>query len=560
MRLRLLSAWGSPLVPAGSRSGHPQRRWRRFRGGHGVSDVVATILLLSLTVVLFAALFTFVTRFPAPPAQDANQFQASVILGSSGTAITGVRILQDGGPSVPRTDSVYLTSSKIVSDWQFSQSGGVPVAWGTNNASGGWNFGQYWTTTFKTTIAVPANITIFIVSQTTLLYQTVVPGGGPNVAPLLTSTYTVPAVPAVGSAFQIVALVSGNTSGLALNVSLAEIPGLPTSVQTMHPYGTGEWVYNASGTTTTAGTYLAFIQGVNSTGGTVSGEVTVTLSGPSSGGGGGSSGVSVTTGISPLQQPVPQGPSSASYYLWATVTYTGSMTKVPVYVNFTVSQVPVGRVTPTAFNTTVTGQTGTTVSGPGSVTVYSKTAFGAWLLNSTITLLAQAHLVGVGTGNGTDTFASPPAPQVNGLVYLTTSSTGAFPSENSFSHTCTASTCPYLFVSVWDNFTAAEAGPTTVNVTGTVTTNASCTSCQATYTVGSTKITLGTTCAGGAAGQSCTSTSPVTPSGNRWTPPGGSHLVANTVFTIRLWLTVTAFNGNTQIIGYIYDTFTATAT
>jgi len=39
-----------------------------------VSDVVATILLLALTVTLFASIFAFVTSFPSPPAQNSNQF------------------------------------------------------------------------------------------------------------------------------------------------------------------------------------------------------------------------------------------------------------------------------------------------------------------------------------------------------------------------------------------------------------------------------------------------------------------------------------------------------
>jgi len=243
--------------------------------------VVATILILALTVVLFAALFAFVSRFPAPPAQTVNQFQATAL--KTGTAITGLNILQEGGPAVPSTDRVYLVSTRASADWQFNQANGIPVAWGIGNTSSGWATGVYWSTTFGTSVKLPANITVYILSSTQLLYSGVVPGAPLNVPPTLTSTYTVPGTIAVGAAFQIVALVSGNTANLTVNVSLAEVPGLSTSIQTMHPMGGGEWVYNVtSGSTTTAGTYLAYVQGANTTGSTIAGSVTITITGSSS--------------------------------------------------------------------------------------------------------------------------------------------------------------------------------------------------------------------------------------------------------------------------------------
>jgi len=306
-------AVASATVPfGGSRPHRLGRRRRSARGRRGVSDVIATILILALTVVLFASLFAFVSAFPSAPAQDVNQFQASVIntvttgsgtyCGPSGTTklsstgVCGVTILQDGGPTVPNSDRVYLASTRSSTNWQFSQASGVFVGWGDGNASGGWQTGQYWTELFATPIKVPTNITIYIVSATQLLYSGVVPGASPNLPPVLTSAYTVPATPAVGAAFQVVALVSGNVVNLSVNISLSEIPGLPSAVKTMAPNGTGEWVYNvSSGLTTTNGTYLAFIQGVNASGATISGSVSVTLT--STGGGGSSPSASVT--ISP---------------------------------------------------------------------------------------------------------------------------------------------------------------------------------------------------------------------------------------------------------------------
>ena len=90
-----------------SRAGGIRRRRR------GVSDVIATILLLALTVTLFGAIFAFVTSFPSPPAQSNNQFQASLFYPSNGSAswIAGVRIVHLAGPATPGSALIYLHSA-----------------------------------------------------------------------------------------------------------------------------------------------------------------------------------------------------------------------------------------------------------------------------------------------------------------------------------------------------------------------------------------------------------------------------------------------------------------
>lgn len=449
-----------------------------------------------MTVVLFAALFAFVTRFPAPPAQSVNQFQASVVLNSTGKGISGVRILQEGGPLVPEADHIFLKSSRSATNWQFSLTTGIPVSWGTGNGTTGWNVGQYWTTTFSPAIKLPANITVYVLSSSALLYEGIAPGGSANVPPLLTSTYTVPTLPTVGTAFQIVALVSGNTTGLTLNISLSEIPGLPTTVQAMHPYGTGEWVYNASATTTTAGTYRAFIQGVNTTGGTISGSAAVTLASSGSG----SSLISVVVGVSPQQPPVPQNTTlTPTFFLSATVNYTGTVANVPVAVNFTLSQSPGGGKVTTS-TTTLAGQTGLKVTGPGTVVVYSQTGFGKWLLNATDKIVAAVHLEGVGYVNATtsiQTLFLLPGPILSGVAagirplttgIANTSTLSSGTPESTWSHSCTSSTCPFLYIQIYDNFTAPLGGPKQLWFNGTVWatgSGGSCTSssCNTSYTI-----------------------------------------------------------------------------
>jgi trimeric autotransporter adhesin len=294
---------------------------------------VATILILALTVVLFASLFAFVSHFPAPPAQSVNQFQATVT--HTATAVTGVSILLEGGPPVPSADRVYLESTRSTSNWQFSYSPGIPVAWGTNNASAGWVSGAYWATSFKTSIAMPVNITVYIVSSSQLLYEGVVPGIQPSVPPILTNAYTVPSTIAVGAAFQIYADVSGNVSGLTVNVSLGEVPGLTSTIETM-TYSGSSGVYSLSvtsalGTTTKNGTYLAFIQGVNATGSTIAGSVEVTLISSSSSG---SSNPSASVAISPNPATV-----RTNATLVASISNPTSssltVTNVTYYVNYT---------------------------------------------------------------------------------------------------------------------------------------------------------------------------------------------------------------------------------
>lgn len=522
-----------------------RRRWRARRSRRGVSEVVATILLLSLTVTLFAAIFAFVTRFPPPPAQDVNQFETSVSQNSTG--ITGLQILQSGGPTVPGGDHVYLQSSRGASNWQFTQSSGIPVSWGIGNTSNGWSTGQYWTTAFKPALKIPTNITIYILSTTSLLFTTTVPGYSTNTPPIVTATYTVPSTPAVGAAFQIFAVISGNTSGLTANVSLGEIPGLSGTQSLAYNATAGAWGYSVpAGGTTTAGTYLAFVQGTDALG-PIAGSVFVTIAGSGGGGGGGGTSTTYSATVAPVVQPpfAPTTTSAPSIYLEAVINYTGTLSNAPVWVNFTVSQVEGGRSSTTYLNSTLLGQTGDKITGPEVLTVYSQTPYATWLLNSTAKLTASVNVLGVGKLSPTDVLYTPNL--VTGSVYVTTSSSGAKSGEETgFSHTCTTTgsgaNCPYLYVNVSNSFTSAS-----VAFSGTVWSNATgtCTGCTSTsYTISSTTVAASGTAGVNAAG-----------SGNRWKP--GGTLATGDKFTIAAGLTVT-MGGTT--VGYLYTTWVITLT
>jgi flagellin-like protein len=273
--LREESAAARPTPGAPNR----KRLSRRWRSRRGVSEVVATILLLALTVVLFSSIFAFVTSFPAPPAQNSNQFQANLVISANASGIsgvlTGVTIVHLAGPAISQQATIYLRSAVHPTWLQFST--GYTLADG--GITGTWNLGQTWTLTSFTGGAdsyVPDNITISIIQGAQLVFSDIVPGTVLNLPPTFLSVGTTPAVPAVGQAFQIYSAVQGITTAPTIVVS--GLPGsLPAGSQTMHPYG-GEWVYNiTAGLTTTSGTYYSFITAVTAASKTGSSSVPVYL-------------------------------------------------------------------------------------------------------------------------------------------------------------------------------------------------------------------------------------------------------------------------------------------
>lgn len=254
-----------------------KRLSRRWRSRRGVSEVVATILLLALTVVLFSSIFAFVTSFPAPPAQNSNQFQASLVISANSTGdsgvLTGVTIIHLAGPAISQQATIYLRSAVHPTWLEFSA--GYTLADG--GITGAWNLGQTWTLTSFTgghDSYVPDNITISIIQGPQLVFSVIVPGTVLNLPPTFLSVGTAPAVPAVGEAFQISAAIEGITTAPTIVVS--GLPGsLPSGSQTMHPYG-AVWVYNiTAGLTSSSGTYYAYINAVTAAAKTGSSSVPV---------------------------------------------------------------------------------------------------------------------------------------------------------------------------------------------------------------------------------------------------------------------------------------------
>lgn len=525
-----------------------RRAFRSSGGGRrrsrGVSDVIATIIILGITVTLFASLFAFVDSFPAPPSQSVNTFETSLSYTTQAgkTYISTISVEMTAGPSVPGIADVFLSSENNPSLPAFAAP--ITVGYGIHNQSS-WVVGQTWVYSFAAASRdlMPDNITISIVSAGLLLYSVVVPGNVLAFPPSIIGSGVTPDPVAAGAAFEIYAVFSGNLTGATATINVGGISSnLPNTPQSMAG-GNGVYYYNVSSGKTSgvaSGTYYAFLSLTNGQGQQVSGSVSITISSSSSGSGSSSS-LSVTVGMSPQPPTLPQ--QSPSAYFWASVTYTGSKTNVPVSVNFTVSQTPGGRTSTTIVSNLIPGQTGLTITGPSTLTVYSQTAydFNSWLLNTSVTITANATLgQSVGSATGTISFQTQNLAATS--VYVTTSGSGALPAEHTFSHTCTPTTnCPYLYVEVWNNYTTALGGPADLYFSGTEYTNS--TAHSYTETVASTAVAEGGDTLVNLAGGT-----------TRWSQVGyaGTYLLT-VVLTLKTSATGT-------IVGYVDDTFSLTVT
>jgi hypothetical protein len=224
-----------------------------------VSDVVATILLLALTVTLFASIFAFVTAFPAPLAQNNNQFQASLVYGSnsSGLYVAAIHILHLAGPVVAGNAQVFLKSSTQPNAPEFQNP--YTVSQGLSGATV-WNLGQVWNWTFSVSqrpTAIGNNITIYLVAGSQLLFSVILPGAPASVPPTVVGTWIAPSPPAIGQGFTVYATTAGVVN--SVTVGLASVPGGPSTAQSMSLNAQGQWTYTLKSGATKNGTYYGFV-------------------------------------------------------------------------------------------------------------------------------------------------------------------------------------------------------------------------------------------------------------------------------------------------------------
>ncbi len=334
-----------------------------------MSDVVATILLLALTVTLFSAIFAFVTSFPPPPAQNTQQFQANLVLTSNGTWITGVNITHLAGAPVPSNALIYFKSSRNPGRCPFI----APASVSQGIGSSVWSLGQTWSLPFNTFCKtsswdpVPDNITVYVVSQANLIFSVVLPGQQLITSPAVTSTWVSPNPVAVARSFTVYATITGAVNPASVYVNLASlgIPGLSTP-QPM-TLSEGQWTYAVSSGAPKAGSYTGLINLTGAAGQT--NVATVTISVTSSGS---SFFVSVaanpTSGTAPLTVTFvtsQNGGTPPFNYSWSFGDGSGAYTMNPTHTYSTVGTYLAGLV--------VTDKNGNISSASVSITVNPST-------------------------------------------------------------------------------------------------------------------------------------------------------------------------------------------
>jgi len=356
---------------------------------------VATILLLALTVTLFASIFAFVTAFPSPPPQNNNQFQASLVITTNTTYVSGIRITHLAGPQVPGNGVIYLKSANQPTSPEFQKT--YQVSGGLSGAST-WNLGQTWALNFPLTQMPLArgNITIYVVSQAQLLFSVILPGTTLSAPPTIVATSIYPTAPIVGQAITVNATVSGSYRPNSVYVNLASVQGGPATAQIMTLNSNGQWTYTLSaGLTTTTGTFYGFVNATGNNGQATVGPVliTITTSGASNG--------PFSVGVVLVPSPPNTGSTES---VQAVVTYSGVLSPAQALnVSFTAISNPYV----SGNRWTGWAPTGATVSGGSSVTVVSKTT---WTVPSnpatgtSFIVYANATVATVGTVPGTMTF------------------------------------------------------------------------------------------------------------------------------------------------------------
>jgi len=412
------------------------RNRRLHRGGRGVSDVVATILLLALTVVLFSSIFAFVTSFPAPPAQNTSQFSANLVLTANQTYVKGIQVTHLAGPSIPASSLIYFKSATHPQAPEFLNPVAASVGLGVGNT---WNLGQIFNYTFPALQQpiLPDNITVLIVANDQLVFATVLPGQTVEIPPSFLTTSVAPASPVIGQAFTVYATALGSLGGASVYVNLANIPGLAgiysNPQQMTYLAATNQWSFAVpSGLTTTNGTFFAFVNVTGTLGLTATAAVTVPIAAT----GGTTSILSVAVGLSS----VPSMGSTTTFVAY--VTYTGGASAAALNVSFYANRTTGSAGSYTAF--AGAGPTGATISGPSTLSVFSTTRWSVPSLPGTqvFTVKAVVTVAGVGVASGYYLYSLP-----LGLGPGTLTAAA--------SHSCTLGTnCPLIDSKIWLNSSA----------------------------------------------------------------------------------------------------------
>ena len=224
----------------------------------GISEVVGTILILGMTVSLFAAIIVWVTSIPTPQASTRLELDGALIPlkdNSGNWAGVNITITHRGGESMTFFDTrIYITITKAsgASRTEVLRTKGT-IAWGPNTGSAyglidgkdsTWNINERWSITNKTVLpADKIRASVIDVQRSTLLWSEDILGPVGSHPPLFLEKWadgnpdtTAIETPKTGSPFVIYAKVTDQDGNLqSVNATLTIFYGTPDPCRLPQP-------------------------------------------------------------------------------------------------------------------------------------------------------------------------------------------------------------------------------------------------------------------------------------------------------------------------------------
>ncbi|MGC8581815.1 MAG: type IV pilin [Thermoplasmata archaeon] len=204
------------------------------RGKSGVSDIVANILILSITVTLFSTLFYWVGTLPTPTQSVSTNFVADVIPTVNNQYIKEITITDLGGSPLYNSGTIIYISYQKTPQYnqEYTLSQGLSYLTSYNNV---WLPGMVWEINLvNKNIPYTNQVTINIVdtSKNTLVWSNTIPTLIVSLPPVIKAEGTLPGRVVVSSQFQVWAQVvdfNSPISGVYVTIKTLNINNQPMS-------------------------------------------------------------------------------------------------------------------------------------------------------------------------------------------------------------------------------------------------------------------------------------------------------------------------------------------
>src|SRR2546426_415356 len=255
--IRLYSVLPRRRAVSSDRSAGPMKPPRRLRReSDAVSEVIGTILILGMTVSLFAVIIIWVTSIPTPAANTRLELDGTLIPlkdANNNWAGVNITITHRGGESMNFVDArVYLTITKATGAYttEILRLKGT-IAWGPNagqpyglmdGVDNTWNINERWGITNKTVAPTDKiNAAVVDITRSIILWSEDILGPAGSHPPLFLEKWAdgnpdTPATfetPQTGSPFTIYARVSDEDGDLkSVNATLTIFYGTPDPCKT----------------------------------------------------------------------------------------------------------------------------------------------------------------------------------------------------------------------------------------------------------------------------------------------------------------------------------------